>query len=84
MPQVLEQVNGLSVAEKREVLTYLIRHVTFAVRRDEKPGAVSRRIGMMTVKWHFPDEDSDRKMDEEIEQMFDNRFSAYGDFVIEA
>jgi len=71
MPQVLDQINGLSVAEKREVLTYLIRYVTFEVRHAEKPVAGSKRIGMMAGKWQLPDEDADRKMDEEIEQMFE-------------
>jgi len=70
MPRVLEQIDGLSIAEKREVLTYLIRHVTFEVR----PGAVTqsdgKRIGLMEGKWHLPDDATDRKMDEEIEQLF--------------
>jgi len=71
MPQVLDQINGLSVAEKREVLTYLIRHVTFDVRHVETSVVGNKRIGMMAGKWQLPDEDSDRRMDEEIEQMFD-------------
>jgi len=69
MPRVLEQIDGLSIAEKREVLTYLIRYVTFEVR-PVMSSAGGKRIGLMEGKWHLPDDEADRKMDEEIEQLF--------------
>jgi len=71
VPRLLEQIDGLSVFEKREVLTYLIRYVTFEVRHDVKAPPASRRIGLMAGKWILPDEETDRKMDAEIEQMFE-------------
>jgi len=67
---IIEQVKGLSVAEKRALLAYLLEHVTFEVVNEPSAASKPQRIGLMEGKWRLPDDETDRKMDEEMAAMF--------------
>ena len=73
MPAVMEQIEGMSIADKMRLMEYLVRSLSITVVQYENtpPPKPKRRIGAMAGKWRLPTDEEDQATDAEIESMFE-------------
>ena len=75
MPAIVQQIDRLPLVEKMQLVQHLLQSLSNVLsdkslqaywQMPQKP----KRIGLMEGKWSVPSFDEDKKLDEEILEMF--------------